>query len=86
MGYPTIRPNPHRYRARADQRRPTVHSCDVIANGGYVSKGTKSHLSPGEREHFVKARQLLSNEIALARDVEPAEANAWIDEQLTRTG
>jgi CarD family transcriptional regulator len=50
------------------------------------AKGTKSQLSPGERELFVKARQLLSNEIALARGVEPAEANAWIDEQLTRTG
>jgi hypothetical protein len=34
----------------------------------------------------VKARQLLSNEIALARGVEPADASAWIDEQLTRTG
>jgi CarD family transcriptional regulator len=49
-------------------------------------RGTKSQLSPGERELFVKARQLLSNEISLARGVEPAEANAWIDEQLTRTG
>ena len=48
--------------------------------------GTKSQLSPGERTLFVKARQLLSNEIALARGVEPAEANAWIDEQLTPTG
>ncbi len=47
--------------------------------------GTKSRLSLGEKELFVKARQLLSNEIALARGVEPAEANAWIDEQLTRT-
>jgi CarD family transcriptional regulator len=50
------------------------------------AKGTKPQLSPGERELFVKARQLLSNEIALARGVEPSEANAWIDEQLTRTG
>ncbi len=50
------------------------------------AKGTKSQLAPGERELFVKARRLLSNEIALARGVEPAEANAWIDEQLTRTG
>ena len=47
--------------------------------------GTKSRLSLGEKELFVKARQLLSNEIALARGVEPAEADAWIDEQLTRT-
>jgi CarD family transcriptional regulator len=50
------------------------------------AKGTKSQLSPDERGLFVKARQLLSTEIALARGVEPAEANAWIDEQLTRTG
>lgn len=50
------------------------------------AKGTKSQLSPGERDLFVKARQLLSTEIALARGVEPAEANAWIDEQLTRSG
>ena len=50
------------------------------------AKGTKSQLSPGERDLFVKARQLLSNEIALARGVEQAEANAWIDQQLTRTG
>jgi CarD family transcriptional regulator len=45
----------------------------------------QSQLSLGERDLFVKARQLLSDEIALARGVEPAEANAWIDEQLTRT-
>jgi CarD family transcriptional regulator len=50
------------------------------------AKGTKSQLSPGERAFFVKARELLSNEIALARGVDPAEANAWIDEQLTRAG
>jgi CarD family transcriptional regulator len=46
----------------------------------------KSQLSQGERDLFVRARQLLSIEIALARGVEPAEANAWIDDQLTRTG
>jgi CarD family transcriptional regulator len=50
------------------------------------ARGTKTQLSPGERELFVKARQLLSNEIALARGVESADASAWIDEQLTRTG
>ena len=55
--------------------------------GTLPAKGaTSSQLSPGERDLFVKARQLLSNEIALARGVEPAEASAWIDEQLTRTG
>ena len=50
------------------------------------TRGTKSQLSPGERELFVRARQLLSTEIALARGVEPSEANAWIDEQLAPIG
>ena len=46
-------------------------------------KGNKSQLSQGERQLYLKARQLLSGEIGLARGLEPAEANAWIDEQLT---
>jgi RNA polymerase-interacting CarD/CdnL/TRCF family regulator len=50
------------------------------------AKGSRSQLSAGERELFAKARQLLSNEIALVRGVEPAEANTWIDQQLTRAG
>ena len=68
-----------------------IELAEIIRDGAHreltlLATGTKSQLSPGERELFVKARQLLSNEIALARGVEPAEANAWIDEQLTRTG
>ena len=54
--------------------------------GALPARGATSQLSPGERDLFLKARRLLSNEIALARGVEPAEANAWIDEQLTQTG
>jgi CarD family transcriptional regulator len=66
-----------------------VELAEIIRDGasreGTVSaKGTKSQLSPGERELFTKARQLLSAEIALVRGVEPAEADTWIDEQLTR--
>jgi CarD family transcriptional regulator, regulator of rRNA transcription len=48
------------------------------------AKGAKLQLSPGERELANKARQLLAAEIALVRGVEPAEADTWIDEQLTR--
>jgi CarD family transcriptional regulator, regulator of rRNA transcription len=48
-----------------------------------AAKGTAGRLSIGERELSAKARQLLASEIALARGVEPAEADAWIDEQLT---
>ncbi|HZS25555.1 MAG TPA: CarD family transcriptional regulator [Gaiellaceae bacterium] len=45
-------------------------------------KGAKLQLSPWERELAAKARRLLSTEIALVLDVEPEEANRWIDRQL----
>ena len=65
-----------------------IELAEIIRDGAHRewTLRAKSQLSPGERDLFVKARQLLSNEIALARGVEPAEANAWIDAQLTRTG
>ena len=47
-----------------------------------IAKGTKTQLSAGERDVFVKARQLLSTEIAHARGVGAAEADEWIDQQL----
>lgn len=37
-----------------------------------------------EREIATRARSLLSTEIALVRDIEPEEANRWIDQQLDR--
>lgn len=49
------------------------------------AKGHKPQLSSGEREIFVKARKLLSDEIARARGLGQAEADGWIDEQLSRT-
>ena len=49
----------------------------LTANGG------RSQLSPGERELVVKARQLLSGEIALARGLDAAKADAWIEDQVT---
>ena len=49
-----------------------------------TAKGTKTLLSPSERDVFVKARQLLSTEIAQARGVGAAETDEWIDQQLTR--
>jgi RNA polymerase-interacting CarD/CdnL/TRCF family regulator len=44
----------------------------------------KAQLSPGEREIFVKARRLLSNEIALVLGVDLAAAEGWIDRHLAR--
>jgi CarD family transcriptional regulator len=59
---------------------------DGASRGNTVSRtGAKATLSPGERELSMKARQLLSIEIALARGLEQGEANTWIDEQLART-
>jgi RNA polymerase-interacting CarD/CdnL/TRCF family regulator len=45
-------------------------------------KGTKVQLSPWERELAMKARRLLSTEIAFVRGVEPEEADLWIDRHL----
>jgi RNA polymerase-interacting CarD/CdnL/TRCF family regulator len=36
-------------------------------------------------EIFVKARNLLSGEIARARGIQQAEADGWIEDQLART-
>lgn len=49
-------------------------------------KGKASQLSPGEKELCVRARQLLSGEIAQARGLQPEEADEWIEQQLSRTG
>jgi CarD family transcriptional regulator len=46
------------------------------------AKGSSSRLSVSERQIAAKARGLLSTEIAFARNVEPEEANVWIDRQL----
>ncbi len=48
-------------------------------------KGKTSQLSPGEKELFVRARQLLSGEIAQARGLQREEADEWIEKQLSLT-
>ncbi len=50
------------------------------------AKGNNPQLSTGEREIVVKARKLLSGEIALALGIQPDAAEGWLDEQLTRPG
>ena len=42
-----------------------------------------ARLSPGENDVYEKARQLLVGEIGVACGFDPAEADAWIDEQVT---
>jgi CarD family transcriptional regulator len=60
---------------------------EVVRNGarrdrGLQAKGTGSRLSPSERDLYLRARRLLSGEIAWARGLDPDEADDWIEEQL----
>ena len=48
--------------------------------------GTNSKLSINEKALCVKARKLLAGEIGLARGLDRAEVDAWIDEQLAPIG
>ena len=50
-----------------------------------IAKRTGSQLSPSERDLYMRARRLLSGAIGLAHGLEPAEADAWIEEQLAAT-
>lgn len=51
-----------------------------------TANGTHSKLSLSEKGLCVQARQRLSGEIGLARGLDRAEVDAWIDEQLVPTG
>lgn len=67
-----------------------VELAEIVGDGAQRertqrAKGNKPQLSSGEREIFVKAWQLLSGEIARARGLQQAEADSWLDEQLSRT-
>ena len=46
--------------------------------------GSRSQLSLSERQLSARARELLSGEIALALDLQPAAAESWIDGHLVR--
>jgi CarD family transcriptional regulator len=56
---------------------------DGVRRDRALEANNKSKLSVSERALFVKARELLSGEIGLARGLDPEQANAWIDDQLT---
>jgi CarD family transcriptional regulator len=66
-----------------------VELAEIVSEGAQRdrerrTKGSKPLGSSGERDVFVKARQLLSAEIALTRGIEPDAADIWIEEQLAR--
>jgi RNA polymerase-interacting CarD/CdnL/TRCF family regulator len=47
-----------------------------------IAKHNGSQLSPGERNLYMHARRLLSDEIGLAHGLGPEEADSWIENQL----
>jgi CarD family transcriptional regulator len=68
-----------------------VELAEIVGDGAHRerslrARGGNPQLSSGEREIYLKAWRLLSDEIARARSLEQAEADGWIDEQLSRAG
>jgi CarD family transcriptional regulator len=64
-----------------------VELAEVVRDGAQrvralAARPSKPRLSPGEKDLYVRARQLLSGEIRVVRGVEEADADAWIEEQL----
>jgi CarD family transcriptional regulator len=64
-----------------------VELAEIVGEGAQRERalkadGKRTQLSPGEREIFLKARQLLSDEIARARGLTPEDADSWIDSKL----
>lgn len=59
----------------------------IIRDGAHRAprspNGVKVQRSLWQRELATRARGLLSVEIAFAREIEPEEANSWIDSQLS---
>jgi RNA polymerase-interacting CarD/CdnL/TRCF family regulator len=49
---------------------------------GRTATGTPIKLSTSERALHLKARELLSGEIEVARGIDRDAAEAWIDQQL----
>ena len=67
-----------------------VELAEVVRDGAQrgramAARPSKSQLSSGERDLYVRARRLLSDEIHLVRGGEEADADAWIEEQLGPT-
>lgn len=55
---------------------------EIISDGAYRSQGEATRLSFHERQLYLKARQLLADEIGHARGIDPTQAEDWITEQL----
>ena len=68
-----------------------VGLAEVIRDASRRDERASARNEPGklsltERQLYIKARQLLANEIGASRGVDPAHADEWIAEQLTASG
>jgi RNA polymerase-interacting CarD/CdnL/TRCF family regulator len=73
------------------RRGDPLELAEIVRDGArrerrLTANGTNSKLSFSEKGFCVKARQHLSGEIGLARGLDRAEVDAWIDEQLAPIG
>jgi CarD family transcriptional regulator len=66
-----------------------ISLAEIVRDGAQRERALRARkkpaqLSPGEKELYLRAWQLLADEIARARDFGQAEAEAWINDQLGR--
>lgn len=71
-------------------RGSPIELAEVVRDGALrqqrlLASKRGAFLSASERALYTRARRLLAGEIGLVNDLEPAEADAWIDEQLDPT-
>jgi RNA polymerase-interacting CarD/CdnL/TRCF family regulator len=59
-----------------------ISLAEVVSDGAYRYQGEATRLSFHERLLYLKARQLLADEISHARGIDPAQAEDWITDQL----
>lgn len=73
-----------RQRASRAKLCSTLGLAEILRDGADRDDTRPSavRISPTERELVKRARELLANEIALSRGIDPAEASHWIDDQL----
>ncbi len=68
-----------------------VELAEVVRDGAQrvralAARPNKPQLSSGEKDLYIQARRLLSEEIGMVRGVDEADADAWIEEQLGPAG
>ena len=77
---------PQNWNHRLKHNQGKIKSGDILQVAEVVRNlsryGAESGLSTGERTMLMKARQILTSEVALVRGVEPAEAERLVDDAL----